>query len=40
VPGYAIKSRRVLQLRKDFADKRENHLTSVYQCRQTAFGSE
>jgi hypothetical protein len=25
VPAYAFKPGRVLQLRKDFADKRENH---------------
>jgi hypothetical protein len=31
MPDYAIKSRRVLQLHEYFADKREDHLTSVYQ---------
>ena len=29
VPAYAIKSRSLLQLRKDFADKRENHPMTV-----------
>ncbi len=29
MPSYALKSRRVLQLREDFADKRENHVVSV-----------
>jgi hypothetical protein len=29
VPAYAIKSRGLLQLRKNFADKREDHLTLV-----------
>jgi hypothetical protein len=27
MPSYALKSRRVLQLRKDLADERENHVT-------------
>ena len=36
MPSYAFKSRRVLQLRKDFADKRENHVVLVYQPRQPA----
>jgi hypothetical protein len=31
MPSYALKSRRVLQLREDFADKRENHEIPVYQ---------
>ena len=31
MPLYALKPRRVLQLREDFADKRENHVVSVYQ---------
>jgi hypothetical protein len=25
MPSYTLESRRVLQLREDFADKRENH---------------
>jgi hypothetical protein len=33
MPSYALKSRRVLQLRKYLADKRENHEFSVYQRR-------
>jgi hypothetical protein len=32
MPAYALKSRRVLQLRKDLADKREDHESLVYQC--------
>jgi hypothetical protein len=31
MPSYAIKSGRVLQLREDFADEREDHALSVYQ---------
>jgi hypothetical protein len=31
MPDYVLKSRRVLQLRKDFADKREDHVPLVYQ---------
>jgi len=30
MPSYALKPGRVLQLRKDFADERENHVLSVY----------
>jgi hypothetical protein len=29
--SYTLKSRRVLQLREEFADKREDHEFSVYQ---------
>jgi hypothetical protein len=29
MPSYALKSRRVLQFRKDFADEREDHVSSV-----------
>jgi hypothetical protein len=29
MPSYAFETRRVLQLRKDFADKREDHVPSV-----------
>ena len=32
VPDYAFKTRGVLQLRKNFADKREDHECLVYQC--------
>ena len=32
MPSYALKTGRVLQLREDFADERENHVYSVYQC--------
>ncbi len=31
MPSYALKSRSLLQFRKDFADERENHLNPVYQ---------
>ena len=31
MPANALKSRRVLQLREDFADEREDHVSSVYQ---------
>jgi hypothetical protein len=29
MPSYALESGRVLQLRKDFADERENHVRLV-----------
>src|ERR1700761_1289329 len=39
MPLHALKRGRVLQIREDFADERENHALSVYQRRQAAHRS-